>query len=997
MTAEYWQRIKDIFAEALELAPSKREAFVREQSGNDTELLEEVLRMLKESEQETGMLSRPALADAKALSQDEAPRFGPSAFLARRFRIVRFIARGGMGEVYEAEDVDLGERVALKAIRQRAALDAEMRGQFKREIQLARRVTHPNVCRIFDLAQHEDPQKCESTLLLSMELIEGQSLAEHLRVNGPLSFRGALPLIEDIAAGLQAIHDAGIVHGDLKPANVMLVIRPGESAPQARVMDFGMALPVGDTKSPGSTSGSATTSSDPSPGSPTITLRLQGAGLRGGTPDYFAPEQIQGGPSTTTTDVYAFALVIADMLGVPRDTRLQTESQQMPASWLRILRRCLADDSAQRYQRPSDVAADLRRALQGRPRRRVVIAAVMGLALAAAAVLRLLPKANQPVWLLVTALQNQSGEPVLDGAVPYLIERAVGDSSQVNVVPGIRVDDTLRLMRTEPRARVDSSLAREVCLRDGGIQLIVNSRAQKLGLTYLLSVDVVEATTGRLLGGFSGQTEQIERLPGVVVKLASEVRRLAGESAVSRKASEQRLEHVTTPSLRACQLYSLAYSEAQPVNWPVAEKLTREALAEDPEFASAHLWLAWALNNQRKSESERDAHLSKAIELSNRATDREREFILGSEKTMHGRYEEAVVVYRRMLISYPNEYWGRNNLVVDLLRLGRDDAAERYRLSDLRPNDLNSADLAFREAVLSGRQDIASRFRLRAEKIVQNDPEPDNGAMQYKRRWWAGFRLHDLWLAGKLDELLAAIDRIGSAERRDPNDVYAAMTLYETLGRFHDAQRMIQKLPAQRASASVVLEYLRDDRPELLSRIREGYCCDVTSALLAIQGNWKTTDYEEYLQRNRFPSDSEYRREADARFATIRSDLAGGAQLFSKWPLPIPISTSLQGRLLIAASLARAYELAGDDRAGLTILETADRGPLPLYSVGRFSEGAFWHRLRYERARLLRKLGRWGEAALIEDALRKDLRLADVDHPLLHRLKARDLTPLDVY
>jgi len=114
-----------------------------------------------------------------------------------------------MGEVYEAEDLELGVRVALKAIRQRVALDAELRALFRREIQLARRVTHPNVCRIFDLAQHEDPENGGATLLLSMELIEGQSLAEHLRLNGPLTFRDALPLIEDIAAGLQAVHDAG--------------------------------------------------------------------------------------------------------------------------------------------------------------------------------------------------------------------------------------------------------------------------------------------------------------------------------------------------------------------------------------------------------------------------------------------------------------------------------------------------------------------------------------------------------------------------------------------------------------------------------------------------------------------------------------------------------------------------------------------------------------------------------------------------------------------
>jgi len=158
MSPERWQRLKDIFGDALELPPPEREAFVRRAAADDPEMLAELIEMLRESERETDLLSRPALADAKALSREEAPRFAPSTFLARRFRIVRFIARGGMGEVYEAEDVELGERVALKAIRQRVNADSELRALFRREVQMARRVTHPNVCRIFDLAQHEDEE-----------------------------------------------------------------------------------------------------------------------------------------------------------------------------------------------------------------------------------------------------------------------------------------------------------------------------------------------------------------------------------------------------------------------------------------------------------------------------------------------------------------------------------------------------------------------------------------------------------------------------------------------------------------------------------------------------------------------------------------------------------------------------------------------------------------------------------------------------------------------
>ncbi|HKA00576.1 MAG TPA: serine/threonine-protein kinase, partial [Candidatus Solibacter sp.] len=378
MNREQWEQVKVIFGEALDRPQGERESYIRTATQGQADLLAELLRMLKESERESDLLSRPVLADAKAMSRDEAPRFAPAALLARRYRIVRFIARGGMGEVYEAEDLELGERVALKAIRQRADDTIDLRSLFKREIQMARRVTHPNVCRIFDLAQHEDPQRREPVLLLSMELIEGQSLTEYLRSNGPLNFRSALLLIDDIAAGLQAIHDAGIIHGDLKPGNVMLSLRPGETAPHARVMDFGMAVPTGHgtefVGSPESEAGAHTIS--PGENEQTVTLRPSGRGFVGGTPDFLAPEQTKGAPASTATDVYAFALVIGEMLGVPREKRFEP-SEKMPSRWAQVLRRCLESDPAKRYSGPAEVAEALHTVLRaGSQRKRLVVIAV---------------------------------------------------------------------------------------------------------------------------------------------------------------------------------------------------------------------------------------------------------------------------------------------------------------------------------------------------------------------------------------------------------------------------------------------------------------------------------------------------------------------------------------------------------------------------------------------------------------------------------------------
>ena len=204
-------------------------------------------------------------------------------------------------------------------------------------------------------------------MLLSMELLEGHTLAEHLRKHGPFVWRDALPLIKQIGAGIQAAHDAGIIHGDLKPGNIMLALRPGEDEPHAVVMDFGMALSV-IRDSPGKSVS------------------------RGGTPEYSAPEQANGASVTTATDVYSFGLVIAEMLGRRVACPSKTEAGSLPSGWTRVLERCLQQDSTRRYSRPAEIAEALRSSLEKRSLIALRRAAVSLLLTAAvAALLWLLP------------------------------------------------------------------------------------------------------------------------------------------------------------------------------------------------------------------------------------------------------------------------------------------------------------------------------------------------------------------------------------------------------------------------------------------------------------------------------------------------------------------------------------------------------------------------------------------------------------------------------
>jgi eukaryotic-like serine/threonine-protein kinase len=228
--------------------------------------------------------------------EDDSRAAGPVTFstgelVADRYRIVRFIGQGGMGEVYEADDLELRLRLALKTVRPEIARDQQAIERFKREIRIARKVTHPNVCRIFDLGHHRRAPSGHEIIFLTMELLLGETLAERVRRTGRMSTAEALPLAGQITAGLAAAHAAGIVHRDLKADNIILVLsQEGQQTPRARVTDFGLAY-----------AGAA-------PDRITdLSTAIEGVA---GTPAYMAPEQVEGGKVTAASDIYSLGIVL---------------------------------------------------------------------------------------------------------------------------------------------------------------------------------------------------------------------------------------------------------------------------------------------------------------------------------------------------------------------------------------------------------------------------------------------------------------------------------------------------------------------------------------------------------------------------------------------------------------------------------------------------------------------------------------------------------------
>ena len=233
----------------------------------------------------------PIVDSAPVADESTTLRLDDGEVVAGRYRLVRYLARGGMGEVYEAEDLELGERLALKTIRAETT-DEIAEDRFKREIQLSRKVTHANVCRIFDVGYHVQ-RDGERVVFLTMELLAGETLLEQIRREGPVPLADAARIVRQVVAALTAAHNVGVVHRDLKSNNVILVPKKGGGT-RAVVTDFGLAhvLIGGEDRS----------------------MSLSGSGGIVGTPGYMAPEQVEGGPITTRTDVYALGIVMFEMV-----------------------------------------------------------------------------------------------------------------------------------------------------------------------------------------------------------------------------------------------------------------------------------------------------------------------------------------------------------------------------------------------------------------------------------------------------------------------------------------------------------------------------------------------------------------------------------------------------------------------------------------------------------------------------------------------------------
>ncbi len=537
----------------------------------------------------TGMPGAPA-ADAALRT-----RLAPGARLGERYEIMAVLGEGGMGTVYKARDHALGRDVAIKVIRTDMASRPEILERFKREILLASQVTHRNVLRIYDLGE------ADGIHFLSMNYVEGTDLKSQLRQQGPLALDSALPLASQIVDALQAAHEAGIVHRDLKPQNVLI-----DGAGQAYIADFGISRSI--------ESGATMTET----------------GMILGTLDYMSPEQARGETPDHRGDLYAFGVMLYEMLTGQLPFRsdnplsmmmkrvhedapgLRLARPDLPAWIAAIVARSMERDPASRYQAAAEIGRDLgrRRATVGwrrltRPRLLVPAAAILVAGLAGlliwrggitvshggGAVAAALPKAS----LAVLPFQNATGDPRYDwvrAGLPDLLRADLLQAHDLRLAGEDRIKPILDALRAGPGEEASPvNLARITSLLD--VESVLVGRVLKAGERIRIEASLRRAGSAEGDPGLALRAEGAsdDAIFAMVDDLTRQARAGLGVGA-GLFESRHRASDLSTRSVDALKLYGEGLALSRAGNQQEAAKRLEAALEKDPKFAVARALLA---------------------------------------------------------------------------------------------------------------------------------------------------------------------------------------------------------------------------------------------------------------------------------------------------------------------------------------------------------------------------------------------------------------------
>jgi len=723
-TPEGWERLKPFFGAAMQQPEEQRARYIDEVCGDDLELRDALIRLVRANDESISRGDGP-IVDFHNLFSPAKPAFPEGELVSNQFHIVRLIGSGGMGDVYEAIDLELGHRIALKTIRPEIACNPRTLAHFKKEVLLAQRISGPHVCRIH--AFHPPTDSARRTAFLTMEFLEGITLTDKIRESGPLPWREVKTIALEICEGLRVMHAAGIIHRDLKSRNVMLANRKGTV--QAVVMDFGLAHEVTTPTSETATDASA----------------VHGVA---GTIDYMAPEQFAGDPLTPAADIFALGVVMYELATgrhpFPSGTILQAAIRRgqrppapsstqkgLPHRCDEIICRCLEFDPKKRYGSVKIVAEEIEDRLPARLRRTWLrIAASFFAIVALTSGLLLVPAIRERVegilfssrekHIALLPFEITGNDPQTQALGDGLMDSLTGKLSNLDAV-----NQTLWVVpASEVRARKvkDASSA----LREFGATIVVQGSFERSGQAAYLKLTLVDPKKMKEIGyadvdNQNGDLAELEdeavtRLGRLMNVSMRDARVQGNNGAVTHAAYEDYLAglgfyqrhdksgnielaigalqkavrtdpHFALAYARLAQVYIMKYRlDSNPQSLQLAEAYGKQAAELDDQLPSTYV----ALGQIHELTGNHDL----AIEEFQRATSidpRDAEAIAGMADSYRnaGRNNEAEAAYLKAIALRPIDWKGYNDLGIFYESIGRphDAIAQFKRALELTPDN----------------------------------------------------------------------------------------------------------------------------------------------------------------------------------------------------------------------------------------------------------------------------------------------------------------------
>ena len=723
--------------------------------------------------------------------------------LGGRYVIEGEIGHGTSATVYRARDLVTERAVAVKVLRPELANGIGV-DRFRQEITVTAKLQHPHILPVHDAGE------TDGTIYFVMPYVEGESLRQRLEraANRRLPVDEAIRLAVEIADALAYAHRRGIVHRDVKPENILI------TSDHAVVCDFGLARALEE----------AATARAP---------RKTGPGTVVGTPRYLSPERATtGDEGDARSDQYGVAYVLYEALvgetpfaspDLVASMRARAEETAPPLDRFRsdvpphvtlAVRRALSREPSDRFPDLESFARALATPLPSTPRTRsrrwvVATAGIAAAAVAVIAIQRLLDRSSiAPRSLIVLAdIDNRTGDPVFDHAINAALTAGLRQSTNVDLFPPQRIQETLARMRKNSSAsadtplgtRLDEAVAREIAQREGVRAALVGT-VDRVDTSYLLTERLVDASSGRTMASESavakGRAAIIETIDDIVRRLRHDL----GESAKVLAQHDRPLPRATTRSLDALRRYAdglaanLAGRERETID------LMEQAVAIDSDFALVHaeLGVRFYYGNERLKG---DYHFDRALRLVDRLTDRERLQVQASAEEWRGKRDRAVDLRLALLAQYPGDthQWGL--IGYDYMRLGRPHEAIEALTRDLAVDSMNTASI---ENLAEAYSELGDHERAAASLRRVFSLKPDLRSNSYLRERYGSALL----FAGHIDEARAVFDsmRVGDANRRARGE--RALAMLEIFAGRNDAAiaRLHQAVALSHASGAALSE-----------------------------------------------------------------------------------------------------------------------------------------------------------------------------------------------